>query len=159
MIGKMYRPLKVLNIREKRGFTIVNKYKSNFGGTHTFDMDMYLDYNAETETEVIHIEFKGINIPVYVQEGARKNDVIVVQEEKERVIKSLRKMVRPTKISSKDMLEMTILIESPKVESENDALEIKLMPIVKNGEEFLQVQARCKTPVLIHADVPLTTKE
>jgi hypothetical protein len=159
MIGRMYRPLKILNIPGKRGFNILNKYKSNFGGTFKFETDVYLDYNAEEQTEVVQVEFKNINLPIYMEKGIRQTEESVVSTNQSRTIESFRKLVRPTKISSKDVLDYVMKIESPKGESENDILEMNLVPVMVEGQEYMKIEVACETPVIIHSTTTVKIAE
>lgn len=154
MIGRMYRPVKILNIPGKRGFSILNKYKSNFGGTFEFSANIYLNYNAEEQTEVVQLEFHDISLPIYMKKGKVLGDGTAVSVTKSRKIESLRKLIRPSKISSKDSLDFVMLIES-KEKSENDVLEISFMPIMLNNEEYMEVSVKCKTPVVVHSDIEI----
>lgn len=153
MIGKMYRPLKILSIPDRRGFTIYNKYKSNFGGIYKFEQDIYLDYDSKTETENIVIEFKNLDLPVMINSKKdrtykKTKDKILINRKKWK-IKTLRKMNRPVKISSSSSLELTIPILSSKDENENDYLELIIIPNIIDGKEYLIIEANSKTPVLI----------
>lgn len=159
MIGRMYRPLKILNIPGKRGFSILNKYKSNFGGTFKFDMNIYLNYNAEEQTEVIQVECDNLTIPIYMEEGQVLSEGKVASSTDKRTIESLRKLVRPTKMSSRDTLEFVMMIESSKDESENDILEMSLMPILIDSEEYLKIHVSCPTPVIVHSNTSVKLAE
>ena len=154
MIGRMYRPVKILNIPGKRGFSILNKYKSNFGGTFKFDTHVYLNYNATEQTEVVQLEFHDLSLPIYMKKGKELEKGTAVSQTKSRKIESLRKLVRPTKISSKESLDFVMLIES-KEKSENDVLELSFMPVMVDNEEYMEVVVKCKTPVVINSDVAI----
>lgn len=154
MIGRMYRPVKILNIPGKRGFSILNKYKSNFGGAFQFEAHIYLNYNADEGTEVVQLEFHELSLPIYMKKGKELEDGTVASQTKSRKVESLRKLVRPTKISSKDSLDFVMLIES-KEKSENDVLEISFMPIMVDSEEYMEVVVKCKTPVVVHSDIAI----
>lgn len=159
MIGKMYRPLRILNIPDKRGFTIYNKYKSNFGGTYKFEQDICLNYNTSSETETIEVDFKTLEIPVVIN-NAPNAEVIegdkVITDKNPVTIKTLRKVNRPTKIASSDSLDMIIPILSQKNEEENDYLDIKMYPVIVNEEEVMVVEVSSKTPVVISAKMGVT---
>jgi hypothetical protein len=159
MIGKMYRPLKILNIPGKRGFSFLNKYVSNFGGSHKFEMEIYLYYNADNQTEVVRIDFKDLIIPVYMETGHVLSDGTVISTLEKRYIESLRKMVRPKKISSKDGLNFIVPIESPKHEDENDVLEVILKPVVMNNQEYMELKVECRTPVVVYSQTALKVGE
>ncbi|WCK57730.1 hypothetical protein PP175_27225 (plasmid) [Aneurinibacillus sp. Ricciae_BoGa-3] len=150
MIGRMYRPLKILTIPGKRGYNILNKYKSSFGGeADTFEMEVYLHYNAGKGTEEVRIEFKDLTLPVRIENGHRISAHVASNTDAERKIGSLRKFERPTNITSKNVLEFTMLIKSQKDEEENDALVVRLNPTVIDNEEYMVVEAECETPVVV----------
>lgn len=159
MIGKMYRPLKILNIPGKRGFSILNKYKSNFSGLFTFDTNIYLNYDAENQTEVVQLEVQGLQIPVYMEQGSPISDERVISSDKERKIESLRKLIRPTKIASKEALDFVMMIESGKDKNETDVLELSFLPIVIDNEEYLKIKIECATPVVVNSNTPIRLGE
>ncbi|PLS19706.1 hypothetical protein CVD28_04650 [Bacillus sp. M6-12] len=165
MIGRMYRPLKILNLnsfrkdKDKRGFKIFNKYKSNFGGTFKFETNIYLKYDAETQTEVVQVEFENLTLPIYMETAIRLDEDKAISSNEERTISSLRKLVRPTKITSKDILEFVMMIESSREETENDILEMSLVPVMKDNQEYMKIEVSCQTPVVIHSQTTLKIAE
>lgn len=162
MIGKMYRPLRILNIPDKRGYTIYNKYKSNFGGTYKFEQDVYLNYDIETETETIEIDFRDLNVPVVVNNSTKAkiiSDNKVITDIDKFKVESLRRVNRPTKISSSDSLDMVVPILSQKNEEENDHLDIRMYPTIIDQKEVMVVEIKSKTPVVISAKMGVTLND
>ncbi|MDF2879486.1 MAG: hypothetical protein K0R54_43 [Clostridiaceae bacterium] len=195
MIGRIYRPLKILSIPNKRGYKILNKYMSNFGGTNKFTLDVYLNYNVKEKSETIQMDFYDMDIPILVRQFKFAVDPLVgtyektIKEEnskktvygiednnkvlftdKKKTIKTLRKISRPTDISSKNAqaednllinqtdissknsLSFTQLITSAKDEKENDVLVVELYLDVVKNIEYLVVEVICKTPVIVNSE-------
>lgn len=75
MIGKMYRPLRIA--KKNRGFKISHKYISNLlgrgnGGIKTFEqiVDLTLvDSDKDVFKESIRLEFKGLTVPIILDES------------------------------------------------------------------------------------------
>lgn len=168
MIGKMYRPLKVLNLPGKRGYTIWHKYKSNFGGTYKFTQEVYLEYDAEKSTEVIQVNLIDCNLPVIVRRLKFVKDPVIIENDgkfdyeivtdttedlnETPIINSFRKLSRPINISSRQKLEFTFIITSNRLSEEND-LAIFEMKLNRVGqEEQLEITVISKTPVVVNSN-------
>lgn len=149
MIKRIYRPVKVIKLKEARGYRFFMRYKSSFGGDATFQMDLFLVYEIGKQTESIHLEFKSLEPQLMVKEGIRLSVKSVRSHDREPVIKSLREFTRPVQMNAKDDLEFVMPIQSDKIESENDALWVKLSLVAKNKKEYLLVETKAKTPVVI----------
>lgn len=136
-IGKMYRPMRFLNIKEKQGLEVTNKYKSNYGDVLKFHTEMYVDELGVT------VEFIDLEIPVVFKENGGEelpvsSEIISVQ--------------RPINISSKDSL----IAEYPIVKDAEiyDLLEIEMIPALVNTEalkEKYNLQGvDCDEAMLVH---------
>jgi len=164
MIGKMYRPIKISTIDQKRGFELEHKYKSNFGGTVEFTQNIYLLFDADKQQDVIKMELFHLPIPVLVSgQQFTQLDAQHSKENKEAVtITTFRKMERPGSKSSVgrkalmtskgDALFFEVPITSEKNAEENDWLEVELQPVIVNNQEYLRVQTASETPVEIYTD-------
>lgn len=173
MIGKMYRPIQVLNIPNKRGYKITHKYKSNYAGGYKFEQEVYLEYNDKKSTEKLCINMINLEIPVLFTQLNYKEDPIFIKKdggteyvienfEKEPInnktlhtIESLRKISRPTNISSKNNLEFVFVLISNKNPSENDIVEIEMFPTIANRKEYMRIIATGKIPIKISANTTI----
>lgn len=173
MIGKMYRPIQILNIPNKRGYKITHKYKSNYAGGYKFEQEIYLEYNNKKATETLCINMLNLEIPVLVTQLSYKEDPIIVKNNgdvecvienfeteplKDKTppkIESLRKISRPTNISSKNYLEFSFILTSSKNQLENDIVEIDMFPTIINRKEYMRIITISKTPIKVSANTPV----
>lgn len=151
MIGKIYRPLTIVNLANKRGYELLIKMKSNFGGNHFAKVELYLMYNAPNQTEEIHVEIHGLEMPIQLN---KQPDLIQVGETaelktKEIKIETLRKIFRPKGIRSKDSLTFALDILSNRDETENEEIHIEMEQLVKSGSEILSFNISSDTPVVL----------
>lgn len=155
MIGKMYRPIKILSVPSTRGYNLENKYKSNFGKVNKFNLNVSLSYIVESETEIISISFLDIKIPVVMNQDSSKliDNNSVRTNVAERNIYSLRRLGRPNNISSMgDILEFAMEVVSLKDVNEDEILTIRLQPIIRDNEEYMFVEVESKTPAVIKSN-------
>lgn len=159
----MYRPMQFVNLYGKRGFRILNRYKSNYGSMNKFYLNIWLQYDSSSETEQIFIEFDGLSIPIKpnkfmftIPPVEMIDNVSLTMDEKyeavsfkrsTRKIKTLRKWVKPLIESENPALIYVFKVISEKDEKENDVLFLKLQPTLDSSNEFLLVKTICKTPI------------
>lgn len=166
MIGKIYRPTKISTLLGKRGFRFLHRYKSNFTGIYEFQKDVYLHFQDGGES--IRIEFHDLKMPIVL--SREHFDIVsgrycVSKQEKRKVslenfntIALLRKIKRPTKMTSgQNMLAIEIPIVSAEPKN-NEVLYIKLKPIVLNNKEFLWFDASAKTQMEIMVNSSIAYK-
>lgn len=159
MIGKIYRPVKVLSLAGKRGYRFYHKYISCFTGQYHFQKDVYLHFQDGGES--IRIEIRDLNIPVLLngnQFVLKDNHWAVTKQEKRKVVlenvnlSSLRKICRPAnkQISSKKNM---LTIKMPILSAEDsETLVIQMKPIVLNNEEYLWFFASADTQIELMAN-------
>lgn len=156
MIGKMFRPIHIEQIRVGRGINFSHKYKSNYGNKFEFKQAVTLSYLPETNTEDIIIEFSELEIPVIVSEEYKINDNVAVLK-KENKISSLRKINRPNKsvngtiISKKDIAMFMVISSEDNIE-DNEMLEITLELIFKDLKEYIHIKVNSTSTVVIKSN-------
>ncbi len=118
-IGKMYRPIRFLNLKDKHGLEVTNKYKSNYGDIFKFDAKLFMEQSG------VKIDFFNLKIPV-IYSGHITEREPIPQDSNQMAI------VRPINISSKDSLvvEFPIVVNS----DDYDLLEIEMFPILVNTD-------------------------
>ena len=155
MIGKMYRPLKILGLEDNRGFGMDLKFKSNFGGSFNFKVEIFLNYVKAEQTEKILIKISGLPVKAALNDlenyiiNKEKTSLIV---KRELIIDSLRKMYRPSKMSSKEDLNIEFPIISQRNEAEDDCLILNLQPVIKDNEEYMLIKFIAKSSVEITSE-------
>lgn len=174
MIGKMFRPLEIINIPDKRGYKFLNKYKSNFAGIKKFTLDIFLDYDADTSSETINLVLRDLTVPLACleQEFNKLSSQSAISTEQKYVLDVFRQMVRPTAMSVKEGLTFVMPIEASRDSQDNrddsgkilsldefehnkkynDLLRIHIMPIVLDNREYMRINAVANTPISIHSN-------
>ncbi len=161
MVGKMHRPLQVHNLTDgRKGFSILHKYKSNFGGFFNFTQEVSLVHSPRKKEERVDIHFKGLEIPVIVitnnkTDAGRKTVHVHANEKIE--IYEVRKMSRPENIRSTKELTYTLPVKEEHViarTSEKEApvmerITIILQPIVYLNEEYMILKVETRLPVFV----------
>ena len=154
MIGKMFRPIEIRQINDKRGYLFVHKYKSNLGKINEFTQKIYLVYDLYNSGEHIYIEFEDLNIPVIVD-----NDFEMVGHsaisKKSKTVSLLRKLTRPNKISriKKDLRDNgSISIISniiSDIDTEGEILEFDLQLKFVNGQDQLRLCTSSMSTIVV----------
>lgn len=162
-VGKMYRPHRFIN-SEKRGFSIFSKYKSNFGGNQEVIIDLALQYDINSSSEIIMIDIlSNINIPIIVSKEefeVNKNGKVVSIGDK-RYIENVRNIVKPDKYNiSKSGYESKIINEDRKLklelyiyskeEKEIDKMKVVFYPTVVDDKEYIAIHYEGRTPLEIN---------
>ena len=159
MIGKFYRPLKISSAPENRGYHFLHKYKSNFIGIYQFEMEISLKYRPKDETENIHISFQNLEIPVLVRNGIVLDSGEIVSSTNRYGVTCLRHLYRPQNITTKESLKFEMLIKNLESDEGKDILEVEMMPIVWDGEEYLEIAVKSETPVVFHSNTQIIVRE
>lgn len=152
MIGKMYRPLQILSLQDKRGYEFINKYKSNYGRFYNFTFKIYLNYDSDNKTENINLEFSNLLIKTSLKQfkqlqGTKKTvlnksafdfGLKRLKTNDLKKIESLRKLTRPSNIKTKEYLFFTIDISS-NLKNERDMLMVLMTPKIVENEEIMEI--------------------
>ena len=154
-IGRMYAPINIKKMTDKRGYLFEHKYKSNKVGIYHFNQEIHLYY--EKGKESIRVELSDINIPIIAKGNfKRKNNQHVIQDAPKVALKTLRKLERPgtlyqgsrTKLQSKSgklLIEMPIVSE--KEPEKEELLRIHLEVGFENNEDCLICEFESTTPI------------
>jgi len=99
MIGKMYRPIKILSLKDKRGYQFLHKYKSNFGGIVEFTQDIHLYYHSEDQSETIRMDFQKMMAPLLLDSNQfyKESEQSCISRQEKFILKelTLRKLEKP----------------------------------------------------------------
>lgn len=99
MIGKMYRPIKIFSLPDKRGYQFWHKYKSNFGGIVQFTQDIHLYYHPEDQSETIRMDFQDMSVPLLLDSNQfyKKTEQFCISKQEKFILKelTLRKLEKP----------------------------------------------------------------
>lgn len=164
MIGKIYRPLKILGSPDRTSFHIDHKYFSNFGGDYLFSQDILLLKGDNLSSERVVVSFDSLDIDIIFDRKGKKKlfqmdydenstiigDTSLVDSVKEKTTSLIeitnstksrysRKMKRPAVLTSKLGLIFNILITPLDYDSEGDIIQMHLDLTIKDEKEFLML--------------------